>query len=111
MENPVAQRIKDILTEKRWSVNALSKALDISQPTLSRQVSGYVAIDSKLILGLLLLFPDVSAEWLLRGAGNMTLEHETTDAELKAVCIEQAKEIFRLKNRIAELEGEKKGLA
>lgn len=30
------------------------------------------------------------------------------DAELEAVCIDQAKEILRLKMKIAELEGEKK---
>ena len=32
----------------------------------------------------------------------------TPDPELKAVCIDQAKEIYRLKMRLAELEGEKK---
>lgn len=37
---------------------------------------------------------------------------ERTDApaelELKAVCLDQAREIYRLKQRLAELEGEKK---
>lgn len=111
MENPVVERIREVLAKKRWTVNSLSKALNISQPTLSRQLSGLISLDSKVILGIVLLFPEVSAEWLLRGTGNMNLEYESSDAELKAVCVDQAKEIFRLKNRIAELEGEKKDRA
>lgn len=41
----------------------------------------------------------------------MELSNSSSDPELKAVCIDQAKEILRLKLRIAELEGEKKELA
>ena len=108
MENPINQRIKDVLSEKRWTVNSLSKALNISQPTLSRQISGIASMDSKVICGIALLWPDISAEWLLRGTGNMKLEENAADAELKAMYIEQGREIYRLKQRIAELEGEKK---
>lgn len=109
MENPIVQRIKEVLTEKRWTVNALSKALNISQPTLSRQLSGYISVDSKVILGILLLFPELSAEWLLRGNGQMELTKDSADAELKAVCVEQAKEIYRLKSKVALLESKKDG--
>lgn len=109
MENPVTQRIKEVLTEKRWTVNSLSKALNISQPTLSRQLSGLASLDSKVIFGVAMLWPELSAEWLLRGIGNMMKPEP--DAELKAMYIEQGREIFRLKQRIAELEGEKKDRA
>lgn len=106
MDYSVNQRIKDCLAEKRWTVNQLSKALELSQPTVSRQISGSVALSAELLAGLLRVFPELSAEWLLRGSGQM--DGFTQDAELKAVCIDQAKEILRLKLRIAELEGEKK---
>ena len=41
----------------------------------------------------------------------MEYNSSTSDAELQAVCIDQAKEIYRLKLRVAELEGEKKDRA
>lgn len=47
----------------------------------------------------------------MRGVGPMLLDGSGPDPELRAVCVEQAKEILRLKLKIAELEGEKKGLA
>ena len=109
MDYSVNQRIKDYLAEKRWTVNQLSKAIDLSQPTVSRQIAGSVTLGAELLCGILRVFPELSAEWLLRGTGPM--EGVIQDAELRAVCIDQAKEILRLKLRIAELEGEKKGLA
>ena len=111
MENAVPQRVKEILSEKRWTTNQLSKALEISQPTVSRQISGSVALSADLVWGVLLVFPDVSAEWLMRGVGSMLLDGSGPDPELRAVCIDQAKEILRLKLKIAELEGEKKDRA
>ena len=111
MENAVKERIKVYLSEKRWNTNQLSKQLGISQPTISRQISGSVALGAELVSGLLDIFPELSAEWLFRGTGPMELSNSSSDPELKAVCIDQAKEILRLKLRIAELEGEKKELA
>jgi transcriptional regulator with XRE-family HTH domain len=106
MDYSVNQRIKDYLAEKRWTVNQLSKAIDLSQPTVSRQIAGSVTLSAELLGGILRVFPELSAEWLLRGTG--PVEGVVQDAELRAVCIDQAKEILRLKMKIAELEGEKK---
>lgn len=108
MQGPLNQRIKELLKEKRWTVNSLSKQINMSQPTLNRQITGVASIDAMLLVGLLTLFPDVSAEWLLRGVGSMTNTEKKNDSELASVCIDQAKEIYHLKQRIAELEqGEK----
>ena len=110
MENAVPQRIREVLTKKRWTTNQLSKELGISQPTVSRQLAGSVALSSDLICGVLNVFKEVSAEWLIRGEGAME-KGPVSDPELQEVCVDQAKEIVRLKQRIAELEGEKKDRA
>ena len=49
-------------------------------------------------------------DFIAKDKGVNLLKHIdlTPDPELKAVCIDQAKEIYRLKMRLAELEGEKK---
>jgi len=111
MQNIVAQRVKNFLDFKRWSINSLSKAINVPQMTLNRQISGVSSISVDTICSILLTFPSLSAEWLFRGIGPMEPSDKSTDTELKAVCIDQAKEIYRLKQRIAELEGEKKDRA
>lgn len=68
-----------------------------------------MTLSAELLGGILRVFPELSAEWLLRGTG--PVEGVVQDAELRAVCIDQAKEILRLKLRVAELEGEKKDRA
>lgn len=111
MENTVPQRVKRILSEKRWTTNQLSKALEISQPTVSRQISGSVALSADLVCGVLSVFPDVSAEWLMRGTGPMLLDGSGPDPELKEICIKQTREIYRLRQRLDEYEQPKKGHA
>lgn len=107
----VAERIKEFLNFKRISVNSLSKQLSITQTTLNRQFNGTVTLSVEAVLAVLEYFPELSAEWLLRGVGQMTQTVPQSESELSAVCIDQAKEIYRLKQRIAELEGEKKDRA
>lgn len=43
----------------------------MNQTTLGRQLKGEQALSAKLIEGFLHVFPDISAEWLLRGEGNI----------------------------------------
>ncbi len=108
MENSVNQRVVIFAKSHNISNKALSGHLNINEKTLGHKLSGHSKIDIDTILTLLDTFKDLSAEWLLRGTGPMERCDDSTDAELKAMYIEQGREIFRLKQRIAELEGEKK---
>lgn len=71
MENDVIQRIKQVLYSNNVSITALSKKLGIVQQTLNRQISGNGAMPLSTIDKFLSCYPDISAEWLLRGEGNM----------------------------------------
>jgi plasmid maintenance system antidote protein VapI len=111
MQSAVAQRIKNFIDSSKWTINSLSKVINVPQMTLNRQISGVSSISIDTICALLTAFPTLSAEWLLRGIGQMESSEPTQDAELKAVCVEQAKEIYHLKQRLAELEKEKRDRA
>ena len=111
MENVVIQRLKRFFEAKHLSVNAASKMAGINQTTLNRQLIGRMGLNFDSVYAILVAFDKLSAEWLIRGSGPMELDGSDSDPELKAVCIDQAKEILQLKLRIAELEGEKKELA
>ena len=71
MESAIVQRIRKVAESKGLSVTALSKMLGIVQQTLNRQISGDGAMPLSTIDKFLSCFPEISAEWLLRGEGEM----------------------------------------
>lgn len=110
MQNAIAQRVKDFIDSKRWSVNSLSKQINIPQMTLNRQLTGVSAISVETISAILTTFPNLSAEWLMRGIGPMEMDLANIDSELNAVCVDQAKQIYQLKKLIADMENFQKDL-
>lgn len=54
-------------------MNALAKTLNMNQSTVLRQVKGEQTLSSNLVESFLSAYPDVSAEWLMRGNGSMKL--------------------------------------
>lgn len=71
MESVVIQRIKKVVSDKNLSVTALGKLIGIHPSTLNRQFNGESAMSLGTIDAFLQYFGDVSAEWLLRGEGEM----------------------------------------
>lgn len=71
MEVTIYQRIMLVLEDKQVSVNALSKLVDMSQTTLNTQLKGERALSANVVAKVLVAYPDVSAEWLMRGIGTM----------------------------------------
>lgn len=83
MEVTIFQRIKLILEDKQVSVNSLSKLVDVAQTTLNTQLRGERALSANVVAKVLIAFPDVSAEWLLRGKGEMLISEQTTLAKMQ----------------------------
>ena len=79
MEITIYQRIMLILEDKQVSVNALSKLVDMSQTTLNTQLKGERALSANVVSKVLVAFPDVSAEWLMRGVGTMYSNQDADD--------------------------------
>lgn len=104
MQDAIVQRIRTFITLNRWSVNSLSKAINVPQMTLNRQLSGVSSLSVETIAAILTTFPLLSAEWLLRGDGPMEISGTAADAELQEVCIDLTKENYKLRKRLAELE-------
>ena len=80
MEVTIYQRIMLILDDKQVSVNALSKLVDMSQTTLNTQLKGERALSANVVSKVLVAFPDVSAEWLMRGVGTMYINQDADDS-------------------------------
>lgn len=83
MESLVAQRVKSVLESKQISIAAFSKMIGMQQVTCNRQLRGDQAVSLGLIEGFLKEFDDVSAEWLLRGKGEMLISEQMTLAKMQ----------------------------
>ena len=65
------QRIKQLVKIKEGTNNRFAVAVGISPRTAEKMFSGKQKISLEFIEAILRAFPDVSAEWLLRGQGEM----------------------------------------
>lgn len=111
----IRKRLKDILLHYNETLNSISSD-NAMQTRLSRQVNGGAAITYDTILRFLDVFPDVSAEWLLRGKGEMLISDnlpkfhgEETDTELDvhAELARKTAELEELKLQILRLDAQK----
>ena len=104
--NLLKQRIQLVLKENGISVNFLAKTFGVNQKSLNDQINADVRVGFQTIELVLDYFPTLSAEWLLRGEGEM-LKADTTPlpvAEDAHVPSDSNKEIEKLR---LELEKEK----
>lgn len=73
IENTLTERFKELISAKSASVLDFSRLIGVAQTTLNSQLSSTKGVSSNVILLTLDTFPDVSAEWLLRGKGEMLI--------------------------------------
>ena len=97
MENAVIHRIKDVMNRYELSISSLSKKIGIAQTTLNRQISGDGVVSLATICSLLDYFKDVSAEWLLRGEGEMMKGAESIIAGKELVIYVEEDGTLKLK--------------
>lgn len=69
MEEDLRVRFKEVLSFYKSNINQLSKGDKAMQVRLSRQINNGATITFETVSNILDTFPDVSAEWLLRGKG------------------------------------------
>lgn len=80
MEVTIYQRVRLVLEDKSISVNALSKQINVAQATLNPQLRGDRTLAANIVEKILAAFPDVSAEWLMRGIGTMYSNQDADDS-------------------------------
>ena len=97
METTVAQRIKSILNDNQISIAAFAKMIGMLQVTCNRQIRGDQAVSLAMIEGFLHVFPDISAEWLLRGEGDMYKSNSGSAQVEAAITPSQDESIWKAK--------------
>lgn len=64
-------RIKTLIAAKAKSVREFAELIGVKQVTLNQQLVGDRKLSLDIISSILNSFENISAEWLLRGAGDM----------------------------------------
>lgn len=89
MENSITERLKEIIRIKTGTASPFSSEIGVSQSTLSCQLNSKTGIQTNVITAALNRYSDISAEWLMRGKGEMLISDnlpkfhgEETDSEL-----------------------------
>ena len=104
----VLERIKEYHDYKKIKVAAFEKAAGMSNSSFRKTLLSGKGIGSDKLEKILSIYPDLSAEWLLRGEGQMERISGSTGAGNNFALIkDQQRTITRLLDRIDELEGKK----
>lgn len=116
MKGTILERLKSVISTKSNSTSDFSKRIGVAQTTLSNQLKSPRGISIDVILLTLDQFPDVSAEWLLRGKGEMLLtdnlpafhgEETDNEMDLHAELARKTAELEEYKIQNMRLEAQK----
>ena len=112
MKDSMLERLKEVIAAKSGSILDFSNKIGVPQTTLNNQIKSPRGISVSVILLTLHTFPDISAEWLLRGKGEMILsdnlppllgDESENDLDTHAKLAHATKEIDILHQEIAAL--------
>ena len=82
MENAMLERLRGVRASKAKSVNNFAKLIGMSQTTVNGIMLGSRGVSVDIIVAVLTAFPDISAEWLMRGEGEMLRSEEVAQNAL-----------------------------
>lgn len=105
-------RIKELIEHSGLSARAFALKCGIKDNTFSNQLNGVRDVSLNTITSILLTFENISAEWLMRGKGEMLLTSEQPTASNESDRLSklidtiafQQDTINNLQRRINELE-------
>ncbi len=84
MDNAVIHRVRIFLKQKKITNRDLSNMLSMRETTLNGKLNGTRGLDLDTLKSIITHFEDLSAEWLLRGEGEM-LRGKREDSSLRHI--------------------------
>lgn len=95
-------RIQTLKDHYGLSTRALAIKCGLNQPTLDRMLKGINALNLNCVTSILIAFPEISAEWLLRGEGEM-MKQDMATKELERIgklnnVVDSLQEVIDVKN-------------
>lgn len=104
MEEKLRRKIKEIVEERGLSVLGISDN-QAQNRRLNRQINEGCAITLPTVFDILVKFPDISSEWLLRDEGSKYI------SDLPSTDHDDSDEVLELKAEVTRLRAERDELA
>jgi transcriptional regulator with XRE-family HTH domain len=95
--NTINGRIREIILSAGITDSAFAKRIGVTQSVIASMFQRGTEPSAKVLTSILLTYEDISAEWLLRGKGQMLLSEVTPDPNIERIT--------RLVDTIATLQG------
>lgn len=73
MKEAVLQRVIEVMRYKSTSEREFANLIGANQKTINQQIKQERSLSFDTILSIISSFEDISAEWLLRGTGEMLI--------------------------------------
>lgn len=83
------KRVLMVKKTYRLTIDSIASAAGMYRPTVTNQLNGKFNIDVRVLLAIAQLAPDVSADWLLRGVGEMRSASLSADLEARVSRLEK----------------------
>lgn len=122
-EMVLKMRVKTCMEKLKVSANEMERQCGISHSTISSQVNGKSKLSATVIAELLAYRPDISAEWIFRGTGDMLISNKPTEININNSNMGHhntnigsgtqtitTSDLAELKQQIAELKADKEKL-
>ena len=110
----IKERMQRILTVYKSNPTQLAKSFKVNQKTLNSQINGETAVSASTLIMFLEAF-DISAEWLMRGEGEMLRSAKVSaDGEAEKLRMENQMlrdEIIQLHIQLAQLRAKPQKMA
>lgn len=123
METDIKNRVKVALRALDISPYSIARMQNLNERTIYDQINGNSKIGVATIEALLAYRPDLSAEWLLRGTGDMLITNKPTEININNANMGHHNtnigsgtqtiansDLAELKQQIAELKADKEKL-
>lgn len=81
-EMALKMRVKTCMEKLKVSANEMERQCGISHSTISSQVNGKSKLSATVIAELLAYRPDISAEWIFRGTGDMLITNKPMEINI-----------------------------
>lgn len=83
MENSINQRIRELINSLGVNDNQFAKTIGVTQSVIASMFSRNTEPSSKVLIAILNAYANLSAEWLMRGEGDMLNTDKGSQADVK----------------------------
>ena len=101
----LSQRLKLLINSKKISQSEFARMLEVTRGSVNQWLAGKLVPGHKPLMKIFEMYPDISADWLLLGRGDMLLENKSSGSDnsnLQKQLLDQAEMMGLYKKLIDE---------